>query len=109
MIEEFAEAFKSKTGVDIFSATTSGSTATAGAGGYTNPLSYVANNAHGTIYGTGDLRGGIGVAAANTDPSQRTPINWTGPIYDENGVLVNYQEVVSAMIEAYNENAEAFA
>ena len=106
MIEEFAEAFKSKTGVDIFSATTSGSTATAGAGGYTNPLSYVANHVYGTG-GTGDLKGGV--AAANTDPSQRTPINWTGPIYDENGVLVNYQEVVSAMIEAYNENAEAFA
>jgi len=32
MIEEFAEAFKSKTGIDIFSATISGGTTGAGTG-----------------------------------------------------------------------------
>ena len=52
-------------------------------------------------YGSSEAGGG--------DPTLRTPINWTGPIYDKNGVLTNYREVVKAMMEIYNENAELFA
>ena len=53
--------------------------------------------------------GGLTGEDGGGDPALRTPINWTGPIYDKNGVLTNYREVIQAMMEIYNENAELFA
>lgn len=127
MIEEVADALRNKTSIEFYGGEASkqqGGVAGAKYADRTNSIYQAAatgqnNNirphAHGWL---SDGKGMVNTVAGGSfgstgtesgDPAMRTPINWTMPIYDKNGVLTNYEEVVKAMMEIYNENAELFA
>ena len=121
MVEEFARDFKEKTSIDIFGGESSSGSKGAmrttnvvyggWASGYNNN---VKPHAGGYLTEVDSLKSKIAAGSGSSsseglDPNLRNPINWVSAEYDANGVLTNYREIVTRLMEVYNENAEAFA